>query len=757
MKTNNTIKFLDFVKRRAEEIVGLLLFCLGIIIFIEYIKIHFDLSFIPKILALELSLGVLPKWLGAAFVALPLLAISSGIALITHHKNILSKTRLSIILTSFLFLNLFLFHFKLLAGDFGLKLNSLFKNLPEIEALLKDYAALGAIISLVSFLTAISLGYRKNYRKEKKIGLESFIETGNNLSPLVENLKNSAPPPSNPHFVERKIWQGQFFSLVINKVKIIVTFVSEKLSALKNLLFQKKIKQNIEQRVPNNISPIRQAKPAPVLKKKLFSKTKPHKIIKTKIPPFNLISAPPKIRKSARQAGQVKLLASQLDEALKDFKIQGEISDMRSGPVVSLFEFLPAAGIKSSRIIGLSDDLARSMSAMSARIANIPGQNAIGIEVPNSEREDVHFAHLLNDDVFKKSSALLPIILGSSISGEPIIADLATMPHLLVAGTTGSGKSVAINAMILSLLYKLRADECALIMIDPKMLELSVYQDIPHLLTPVVTDPKKAVAALKWVVAEMERRYQKMSALNVRNIGNYNEKIANSGEGSHLPFIVVIIDEMADLMMVAGKEIEAAVQRLAQMARAAGIHLIAATQRPSVDVITGTIKANFPTRISFQVTSRIDSRTILGEGGAEQLLGKGDMLWMQAGGKLQRVHGPFVSDSHVEEVANFLRENNPPPIYHEEVTVDLQKTQEGGAGNFGVSGGDDDTLYFQAVDIVQENQRASTSFLQRKLQIGYNRAAKIIEQMEENGLISAPAANGKRVVLSGEKYAQNSN
>ena len=401
------------------------------------------------------------------------------------------------------------------------------------------------------------------------------------------------------------------------------------------------------------------------------------RLIKSRPPPLNLIPAPAKLRKSATQAANTKLLAQKLGSALNDFKVEGEIRATHSGPVVSLFEFLPAAGVKSSRIIGLADDIARSMSALSARIANIPEQNAIGIEIPNQERQAVHFAHLLSDPIYKNSSASLPLILGVNISGQPIIADLATMPHLLVAGTTGSGKSVAINAMILSLLYSLRADECTLIMIDPKMLELSVYQDIPHLLTPVVTDPKKAVAALRWVVREMESRYQKMAACAVRSIGNYNDKVARKNPDQKMPFIVVVIDEMADLMMVAGKEIEGAVQRLAQMARAAGIHLIAATQRPSVDVITGTIKANFPTRISFQVTSKIDSRTILGEGGAEQLLGKGDMLWMQAGGKLQRVHGPFVADDDVEKVANFLRDNNPKPFYQEEVVA--LPAQEGGA------------------------------------------------------------------------------
>jgi S-DNA-T family DNA segregation ATPase FtsK/SpoIIIE len=645
-----------------------------------------------------------------------------------------------------------------LKGSFGIALANALLSVPELSSVLGYVESDGlAIFFGFSFLFVASLPlqwFRTFSRQTKRTERETPMVAANNLSPLVKNLKNAAPPPSNPRFQDPRTWKDKLMNASKQGEKNLGAFFQVCFGGIKKIFTKKKqINLSLDDRPPQYTSTqtVRQSSPRPEP-----TKRPPLKLIKSKTPPLNLVAAPPKPRKTAAATSQTKLLAQQLDAALKDFKVEGEISAMHSGPVVSLFEFLPAAGVKSSRLIGLANDIARSMSAMSARIANIPGQNAIGIEIPNQKREDVHFAHLLDDSLFKKSDAHLPLILGTSISGAPVIADLTTMPHLLVAGTTGSGKSVAINAMILSLLYRLRADECALIMIDPKMLELSVYQDIPHLLTPVVTDPKKAVAALKWVVREMEERYKKMSALNVRNIGNYNKKATSSGE-QKIPFIVVIIDEMADLMMVAGKEIEAAVQRLAQMARAAGIHLIAATQRPSVDVITGTIKANFPTRMSFQVSSKIDSRTILGEGGAEQLLGKGDMLWMQAGGKLQRVHGPFVTDDHVEKVADFLRQNNPPPAYQEEVIAAQEETERGGGlnGDSGGGGGsDDEALYQQAVALVYESKRASTSFLQRKLSIGYNRAAKMMERMEDNHIISTPAANGKRTVLTREDYAQ---
>jgi S-DNA-T family DNA segregation ATPase FtsK/SpoIIIE len=463
---------------------------------------------------------------------------------------------------------------------------------------------------------------------------------------------------------------------------------------------------------------------------------------------------------------------------LGDFGVRGEIINARPGPVVTLYELEPAPGIKSSRVIGLSDDIARSMSALSARVAVVAGRNAIGIELPNPVREKVYLRELLASDNFQDSSARLPLCLGKTIGGEEVIVDLARMPHLLIAGTTGSGKSVAINTMILSLVYRLRPEQCRLIMVDPKMLELSVYDGIPHLLAPVVTDPKKAVVALKWAVREMEERYKKMSKLGVRNIDGYNARVADAGakgegltrtvhtgydketgeaiyeeeqlELETLPHIVVIVDEMADLMMVAGKDIEGAVQRLAQMARAAGLHVILATQRPSVDVITGTIKANFPTRVSFQVTSKIDSRTILGEQGAEQLLGQGDMLYMAGGGRISRVHGPFVSDEEVEKIVRHLKAQGTPQ-YLEAVTAAVEEDEDGAvfdATGMG-SAGEATDLYQQAVQIVMRDQKASTSYIQRRLQIGYNRAASIMERMEHEGVVGQPNHSGKREILMG--------
>jgi len=467
--------------------------------------------------------------------------------------------------------------------------------------------------------------------------------------------------------------------------------------------------------------------------------------------------------------------ARMLEAVLADFGVKGRIMAVRPGPVVTLYEFEPAAGVKSSRVISLSDDVARSMSAVAARIAVIPGRNVIGIELPNQVRETVYLREMLSSGEYDKARAPLTLALGKTIGGEPVMADLAKMPHLLVAGTTGSGKSVGLNTMILSLLYRMPPDQCRLIMIDPKMLELSVYDGIPHLLSPVVTDPRKAVVALKWAVREMEERYRKMSKLGVRGVEAFNDRIRRAKEKGEqlkrtvqtgfdretgkpiyedelleldfMPFIVVVVDEVADLMMISGKEIEGAVQRLAQMARAAGIHLIAATQRPSVDVITGTIKANFPTRISFQVTSKIDSRTILGEQGAEQLLGQGDMLYMMAGGRIRRIHGPFVTDREVEEVVRFLKTQGTPE-YLDAVTEEPDEDDDDpyalmGAGN-GTSG---DDLYDKALAIVARERKATTSYIQRRLQIGYNRAASLIERMEQDGVVSKPNHKGLREVL----------
>ncbi|MCR9269090.1 MAG: DNA translocase FtsK [Henriciella sp.] len=496
-----------------------------------------------------------------------------------------------------------------------------------------------------------------------------------------------------------------------------------------------------------------------------------------KVPPLDLLQVPPAQRNEIDE-DSLLAKANRLAEVLREFGVRGRIREVRPGPVVTLFELEPAAGVKSARVISLADDVARSMSAVSCRIAVVPGKNAIGIELPNDERQTVYLRSLLDNDAYTKSKAALPMALGEDIGGTPTVVELAKMPHLLIAGTTGSGKSVGVNAMILSLIYKLPPEECRFIFIDPKMLELSIYEGIPHLLSPVVTDPKKAVLALQWAVREMEMRYELMSKAGVRNLAGFNKKAADfrkRGEHmtrktqtgfddrgkpqyeteilplDHVPNLVIVIDEMADLMMVAGKEIEGCVQRLAQMARAAGIHLITATQRPSVDVITGTIKANFPTRISYMVTTKIDSRTILGEQGAEQLLGMGDLLYQAAGVKTKRCHGPFVSDEEVQAVVDWLRENGGEPDYNPEV---LEEPEDGGTGSaimdamLGTSTGDkDEDLYAQAMAIVLRDKRASTSYLQRRLKVGYNKAATLIERLEEEGVISAPNHAGKRTIL----------
>jgi S-DNA-T family DNA segregation ATPase FtsK/SpoIIIE len=494
------------------------------------------------------------------------------------------------------------------------------------------------------------------------------------------------------------------------------------------------------------------------------------------VPSLNLLAAPRASERSTLSSDEIQENATRLEGVLGDFGVRGEIINARPGPVVTLYELEPAPGIKSSRVISLADDIARSMSALSARVAVVSGRNAIGIELPNPVREKVYLRELLASRDYVETGYRLPLCLGKAIGGEAVMVDLARMPHLLIAGTTGSGKSVAINTMILSLLYRLHPDQCRLIMVDPKMLELSVYDGIPHLLTPVVTDPKKAVVALKWAVREMEERYKKMSKLGVRNIDGYNARVAEANKKGEklnrtihtgynrdtgqaiyeneeldlepLPYIVVIVDEMADLMMVAGKDIEGAVQRLAQMARAAGLHVVLATQRPSVDVITGTIKANFPTRISFQVTSKIDSRTSVGEQGAEQPLGQGDMLYMAGGGRISRVHGPFVSDEEVEKVVRHLKSQGQPE-YLEAVTAE-EPTDEDGNPVFdatAMGGGEGGDLYSQAVAIVTRDRKASTSYIQRRLQIGYNRAASLMERMEQEGVVGQPNHAGKREIL----------
>ncbi len=490
------------------------------------------------------------------------------------------------------------------------------------------------------------------------------------------------------------------------------------------------------------------------------------------LPPLTMLTKPAK-RVASVDEEALKQNAKMLEGVLQEFGVRGVIDQIRPGPVVTLYELVPAPGVKHGRVVALSDDIARSMSARACRISVVPGRNAIGIELPNAKRETVYLRDLLASAEYDKPAHLLPLALGETIGGEPYVADLARMPHLLIAGTTGSGKSVGVNAMILSILYRHSPAECRFIMIDPKMLELSVYDGIPHLLAPVVTDPKKAIVALKWTVREMEDRYRRMSKLGVRNIASYNERAREAqAKGEHfertvqtgfddqgrpvyesekirpepLPFLVVVMDEMADLMLVAGKDVEGAVQRLAQMARAAGIHLIMATQRPSVDVITGTIKANFPTRISFQVTSKIDSRTILGEQGGEQLLGQGDMLYMAGGGRITRLHGPFVTDQEVDEVCKHLR-SQAEPDYLDLITDDPDGDGDAAFGDEGGGSGDD--LYDRAVAVVTRDRKASTSYIQRRLQIGYNRAASLIEKMEQEGVVSPANHAGKRDILAG--------
>jgi S-DNA-T family DNA segregation ATPase FtsK/SpoIIIE len=493
------------------------------------------------------------------------------------------------------------------------------------------------------------------------------------------------------------------------------------------------------------------------------------------LPALGLLAEPVRLHDATALSDEaLEENARMLEAVLSDFGVKGRINAVRPGPVVTLYEFEPAAGVKSSRVISLSDDVARSMSAVAARIAVIPGRNVLGIELPNHKRETVFLREMLSASEYEKARAPLTLALGKTIGGEPVMADLAKMPHLLIAGTTGSGKSVGLNTMILSLLYRMAPEHCRMIMIDPKMLELSVYEGIPHLLAPVVTEPKKAVVALKWAVREMEERYRKMSKLGVRGVEAFNDRVRKAKDKGEqlkrtvqtgfdretgkaiyedemlelepMPYIVLVVDEVADLMMISGKEIEGAVQRLAQMARAAGIHLIAATQRPSVDVITGTIKANFPTRISFQVTSKIDSRTILGEQGAEQLLGQGDMLYMMAGGRIKRIHGPFVTDHEVEDVVRFLKTQGTPE-YLDAVTEEPDEEGEDPYALYGGNGNSGDDLYDKALAIVARDRKATVSYIQRRLEIGYNRSARLIERMEEEGIISKPNHKGLREVL----------
>ena len=504
-------------------------------------------------------------------------------------------------------------------------------------------------------------------------------------------------------------------------------------------LFAKKKDNNINYKIEetNNFEESLIKKEQPILP---FAKDKEIKLARSnyKLPPTNFLEINNELKNSKNiDEAELKKNSDFLEKILLDFGVEGKIKRISCGPVVTLNEFEPASGIKVSKIVNLADDIARHTSSISTRVATIPGKNTIGIEIPNAKRENVFLNEIIDDDKFNKKEVKLPIALGKSISGAPIVGDLSLMPHLLIAGTTGSGKSVCINTIILSLLYKYTPEKCNLILIDPKMLELSAYEGIPHLLCPVITEAKKATAALGWAVKEMESRYKLMTSVGVKNIDGYNSK-----HKKHMPFIVVVVDEMSDLMLVAGKEIENYIQRLSQMARAAGIHIIMATQRPSVDVITGTIKANFPTRISFQVSSKIDSRTILGEQGAEQLLGKGDMLFMSSANRIIRIHGPYVSESEIEKVNSYLRSQGQPD-YIDEITI-IKDKEVGETQNI-----DDekDELYMKAVDIIKSEGKASTSFLQRKLQIGYNRAARIMETMEKEGIVGQANHVGKREIL----------
>ncbi len=522
------------------------------------------------------------------------------------------------------------------------------------------------------------------------------------------------------------------FFLLSSNFKL--SYLSNFLSIIKKYILSRK-ESSVDQENVTIERSVSEKNKEPPTQEDLFSNTRILKDVKIKLPLIDFLKKP---EKTLNKKESIKIDAEGLEKILLDFGVEGKIKKISHGPVVSLNEFEPAAGVKVSKIINLSEDIARNTSSESARIATIPGSNTVGIELPKISRENVRLREIISDTNFKKKEIKLPIALGKSISGDPITSDLSLMPHLLIAGTTGSGKSVCINTIILSLIYKHTPDICKFILIDPKMLELSTYEGIPHLLCPVITEAKKASSVLGWVVKEMESRYRLMTKVGVRNIDGYNEK-----HKVKMPYIVVIVDEMSDLMLVAGKEIENYIQKLSQMARAAGIHIIMATQRPSVDVITGTIKANFPTRISFQVTSKIDSRTILGEQGAEQLLGKGDMLYMSSANRITRIHAPYVSEIEIDKVNNFLR-NQAEPDYIDEILnfADEKEFIEKNKDN-----SETDELYNEALEIIKSERKASTSFLQRKLQIGYNRAARIIDQMEANGEVSKANHVGKREVL----------
>ena len=642
----------------------------------------------------------------------------------------------SIGLISFLIvINLFLFGYKTIL----LKKNIISKVKSNEILSLKLFYILLYIIFGTTFL---HLSYNNSFWLIDN-GNGGFVgriikETIYNITPLIENIyvAYGAALLTITFFILSLSMQGK----EISKIIFFPVFLFKN---VKNIFKSKKGKEDIV--VDNiNIQPEPKISEQDVLKEKQpilpFSKNKVTKNITNnfQLPSLSFLEKNADLKnKKNIDSSELSKNSEFLEKILLDFGVEGKIKRVSSGPVVTLNEFEPASGIKVSKIVNLADDIARNTSSISTRVATIPGKNTIGIEIPNTKRENVFLSEIITDEKFKRRDVKLPIALGKSISGTAIVGDLFAMPHLLIAGTTGSGKSVCINTIILSLLYKYTAEKCNLILIDPKMLELSAYEGIPHLLCPVITEAKKATAALGWAVKEMESRYKLMTSVGVKNIDGYNSK-----HKKHMPYIVVIVDEMSDLMLIAGKEIENYIQRLSQMARAAGIHIIMATQRPSVDVITGTIKANFPTRISFQVSSKIDSRTILGEQGAEQLLGKGDMLFMSSANRIIRIHGPYVSESEIEKVNSFLRSQGEPD-YIEEITIVKDKNTDEDENETE----EKDELYHKAVEIIKTEGKASTSFLQRKLQIGYNRAARIMETMEKNGIVGPANHVGKREIL----------
>lgn len=727
---------IDWFKARLNELVGLLLIFLSVFLAISILYYKpFDASFNTfNVNEISNPLGylgsftadILKQTFGFFSWLFPLTIFIIANRIISHKKNIISAKKILAFVSSIIFLDI--------------SLQAIFID-EVISSAPLNYNTVGGFVGLIAVRNLY------HFMMTKRI-VFWFV-------PLMMLF----------FYLGITLWKfsiGLRYKQIAKFIKLFGAFI---VKVFRKFLHKKVDKnKDIEEMVK---PPAEMGKDVPEEKRSLFndansgSYKKPHTnlLSNTKEENFNLMNKE-----------SLNILGNSLLNVLGEFGVHGEILAMQLGPVVTMYEFRPAAGIKTSRVISLSDDIARSMSALSARIATIPGKNAIGIELPNEKRNSVYLKTLLQERTYWQSNLALPLILGKDISGLPVIADLAKMPHLLVAGTTGSGKSVSINTMILSLLFKFSPAQCKFIMIDPKMLELSVYDDIPHLLTPVVTEPKKAIYALKWAVREMETRYKAMSRLGVRNIDGFNQKVREGRKKGdifirkvqigfdnetgkplfedqqldykEIPFIVVVVDEMADLMLVAGKEIELAVQRLAQMARAAGIHLIMATQRPSVDVITGTIKANFPTRISFQVTSKIDSRTILGEQGAEQLLGCGDMLYMSGGGRIQRVHGPFVSDDDVEKVSDYLRTQGSPD-YVEGITDEEEEMLLSDMGD----DSEQADLYMQAVDIIRGESRVSISFLQRQLGIGYNKSAKLVERMEKEGLVSKPDRTGKRELL----------